>query len=66
MNKQKKKKRKMYRHKIQNALGDNNSCVFTDTSSILKYKNCQLLTWNKISNKSYIEKSLIQSVIDKR
>jgi len=41
-------------------------CVFTGTSLILKYKNCQLLTWNKISNKSYIEKSLIQSVIDKR
>lgn len=35
----------------------NNLCVFTGTLSILKYKNCQLLTWNKISNKSYIEKN---------
>lgn len=41
--------------------------ISTGTSSILKYKSCQLLMWNKISNKSNnIQKSLIQSVIGKK
>lgn len=40
--------------------------ISTGTSLILKCKSCQLLTWNKISNKSNIQKSLIQSVIGKK
>jgi len=59
--------KKKHRRKIQNAM---ETIINVYSSQVhhrfLNIKNCQLLTWNKISNKSYIQKSLIQSVIDKR
>lgn len=63
---QQRKQKKMYRHKMQNAVANDDRCISIDRLSILKYKSCQLLTWNKISNKSNIQKSLIQSVIGKK